>query len=203
MEANFNHEQSLSLISEMIERARNNVQKKAGNSLIYWGYVVAALAVVNYVLLHTLDDILQSFFIWLAMIPAGLVSYFMERRIVRETLVKTHIDKINATVWQGFLVSFVVFTVVINLLVVRLDMQEILMLNIPVMLTLLGMGIFISACVIRYKVWYALAAITWAGAIVSVLVKLEMQFIVFALCMVIGIAVPGHTLNCQAKKNHV
>ena len=203
MDENFNHEKSLSLISEMIERARNNFQKGGAGSLIYWGYMVAVFAVINCVLLKTLDNIEQSFFIWVLMLPAMLGSYFMERRIRRETLVKTHIDKIGDIIWLGFFISFAVFTGVIHLVSVNLGISQIFMLNIPIIITFLGMGQFITACVMRQKMWYAIAALTWIGAIVCALVDLEMQFIVFAACMLFGFAVPGHILNYQAKKNNV
>ena len=109
MDTNFNHEQSLTLINEMINRARNNVQKGWTYPMIFWGYLTAVLAVINCVLLNALNNPNQSFWVWWMMPPAGLISYFIERRVHRETLVKTHIDKIAAKVWYGFLISFVVF----------------------------------------------------------------------------------------------
>ena len=203
MKENFSHEQSLSLINEMINRARNNIREKGATPLIYWGYLTAALAIINSVLLCTLNNPQQSFFIWLAMLPAGLVLYFRERRIKRETLIKTHIDKIGAMVWMGFLIAFAVFLVVINTIGFKFGFNRIFMLNMPVMMILLGMGHFISACVYRNKIWYAIAALMWTGAIVCVFVDVNVQLIVLAACMVFGFAVPGHILNYQAKKSHV
>ena len=203
MDTNFNHEQSLALINEMINRARNNVKHEGAYSLIFWGYVTAALAIINSVLLNTLNQPQQSNWVWSLMIPAFVVSFFMQRRIDRKRLVKTHIDKIAGNVWGGFLISYVVFEMVIFSTAFRFDTQVIFMLNIPVIMIMVGLGQFISACIYRHKMWYAFAALTWTGAVVCVFLPLYLQFIDFATCMILGFAVPGHILIHQAKKSHV
>ena len=203
MDTNFNHEQSLTLINEMIARARNNVRMNGAYSLIFWGYLTAVIAVANCVLLHTLNHPQQSFWIWSLMLPACAVSYMIERRIDRKTLVKTHIDKIGGMVWVGFLISFVVFMVVINTVSLMYESQRVFMLNTPVIMIMVGMGQFITACVFRQKMWYAIAALTWAGAVVCAFLGVDIQFMIFAACMIIGFAIPGHVLSHQAKKSHV
>lgn len=202
MERDFNHEKSLSLINEMISQARNNVKMEGTYSMIYWGYVTAAIAVVNCVLLHTLSNPNQSFWIWFLMFPAGLGSYFIERRANRKALVKTHIDKIGSMVWYGFLISFVVFELVIHGAGFRLENSQIFILSTPILMIMVGMGQFVSACIYRHKMWYAIAALTWTGAIACAFLDVDMQFIIFAACMIIGFVVPGHILNHQAKKSH-
>ena len=203
MERNFNHEESLSLINEMINQARNNVKTGGIYPMIYWGYVTAALAIANCVLLHTLSNPNQSFWIWCFILPATSGSYFIERQTRRKALVKTHIDRIGAMVWYGFLISFVVFTLVINATSMKYEVYRVFMLNTPVIMIMAGMGQFVSACIYRHKMWYAIAALTWAGAMICVFLDVDMQFIVFAACMIIGFVIPGHILNHQAKKSHV
>ena len=203
MEQNFTHEQSLTLINEMINRARNNVITK-GYSLIYWGYVTAVLAIANFILWQMFDNTSNSFHVWLVMIPAMVAGYFIERRSQREKLVKTQIDHIVGMIWAGFFISFVVFTVVIHVIAYRTECLNIFALNIPVILTMFGMGHFVNACAFRFKMWYAFAAVSWAGAIACcAFLQVEMHLIIFAVCMIAGLAVPGHILNYQAKKSHV
>jgi hypothetical protein len=203
MDTNFNHEQSLTLINEMILRARNNVKKGGTYSMIFWGYCTAALAIINCVLLNTLNNPEQSFWVWFFMLPACAVSYFIERKVYRETLVKTHIDMIGGMVWAGFLISFAVFTCIIHTVSHKFEVYQIFMLNIPVIMIMLGMGQFVSACIYRHKMWYAIASMTWAGAVVCAFFDVDMQFIVFAVCAILGFAIPGHILIHQTKKSHV
>ena len=203
MEENLNHEQSLLLINEMIKRAQNNVKMEGTFSLIYWGYVTATLAIIHSVLFHTLNDHSMGSWIWTLMLPAGIVLYFIGRREDKTRLVKTHIDKIGGMVWAGFLISFVVFMVVIHTLNLIFNVPGIFMLQTPTLMIMVGMGQFISACIYSHKMWYVIAALTWTGAVVCAFVYVEIQMIVFAMCMILGFTVPGHILNYQAKKKHV
>jgi len=203
MDTNFNHEQSLSLINEMISRAQNNVKQGGAYSLIYWGYVTAVIAIINSVLMNTLNNPSQSFWVWGLMLPAGVVSYFIARFVDRKSLVKTHIDKIGGMVWLGFFFSFVIFTIVIHTLHFNFNLYQLFMLNTPALIIMVGMGQFVTACVYRHKLWYTIAAMTWAGAVACAFLNVDMQFIVFAACMILGFAIPGHILNYQAKKGHV
>jgi len=203
MESNFTHEQSLTLINEMISRARNNVSMGGAYSLIYWGYMTAVLAIANSILWHILDNNGKSHYVWFAMIPAMAAGYFIERKSLREKVVKTHIDRIGGIVWAGFFISVIVFSIVIHVIAYTTGWWDILALNIPIIITMFGMGQFATASVFRYKLWYAFAAFSWAGAIVCAFSRIDVQLIVFAVCMMVGLAVPGHILNRQAKNNHV
>jgi hypothetical protein len=203
MEKNFNHEESLSLINEMISQARNNVKMGGTTSMIYWGYLTATIAIINSILLNTLNNPEQSFFVWFLMFPAALVSVFIVRREHRRTLVKTHIDKIAGIVWFGFFISWVAFTLVINLIHIKFEVYQLFLINTPVIMVMVGMGEFISACIYRQKIWYAIAAFTWTGAVICSFFTVDIQFIIFAACMLLGFVVPGHILNHQAKKSYV
>jgi len=171
--------------------------------MIFWGYFVAAAAIFNCVLLYTLTDTYLSFGVWLLMVPAGAVSYFIERRVNRKTLVKTHIDKISAIVWMGYVISIIVFLTVIHIISFKYANYHFFLLTTPVILTMIGMGQFVTACIFRKKMWYAFSALTWIGAVVCAFLELDIQFIVLAACMILGFAVPGHIMNHQAKKSHV
>jgi hypothetical protein len=203
METNFNHEQSLTLINEMIIRAQNNVQKERTYSLIFWGYIVAAVAVANFVLLYTLNDPNQSYPVWLIMIPAAIASYFIDRKVDRTALIKTHIDKIGDMVWKGFGISVTVFLIVIYTFAIRIGMSHILNLITPVILTMTGLGQFATACIFRFKPWYWIAVLFWAGASICPFLHGGFQFIVLAVCMILGFVIPGHWLNRQQKKSNV
>ena len=203
MDTNFNHEQSLTLINEMILRAQNNVRKGKTYSIIFWGYVVAAAAVTNCVLLHALQDPNRSFLVWLLMIPASLASYFIERRDCRGNLVKTHIDKIGGSIWSGYTISTFVFLVVIFTVAFKFEIPRIFLMITPVILTMVGLGQFITACVYRSKKWYSIAALFWSGAFACAFLEVDMQYIVLTACMIFGFIIPGYILNYKAKKSHV
>jgi len=203
MGTNFNHEESLSLINEMINRARNNVQQERKYSILYWGYITSGLAILIYVLLHTLSNPYNSFWVWSLMIPAAIVSGFIDRHIKRKTLVKTHIDKIGDMVWKGYSMGAAVFLIVIFSAAFKNHTSDLFLLITPVILIMVGICEFATACIYRYKLWYWVAALFGVGAICCVFLRADLHMIVLAVCMVLGFVVPGHILIHQEKKSHV
>jgi len=203
METNFNHEQSLALINEMISRARNNVQKERKHSMIFWGYTVALIALSNFALIHLLSNPHSSFLVWLCILPAWVVSYFIDRRIDRTAMVKTHIDKIGDMVWKGFGIAVLVLVAIVNIMAFKTNDFHSMMLINPIIMGAMGMCEFASASIYRYKPWYWVALFFWAGAIVCAFLRVDWQFMVLAACMILGFVVPGHLLNYQTKKSHV
>ena len=203
MKTNFNHEESLALINEMICRARNNVQTERMYSVLFWGYTVAFLALTNFVLIHVLNNPNQSFLVWLVILPAWLVSYFIDRKIDRTALIKTHIDKIGDVVWKGFGIGTMVFLVIIYTVAFRLMDFELMLLITPVYMTLIGVCEFATACIYRSKAWNWVAVLFWVGAISCAFLQTDWQFIILAACMILGFVVPGHLLNRQQKQSNV
>ena len=203
MDTNFNHEQSLTLINEMIQRAQNNVKKGKTYATILMGYVVAAAAVTQCVLIHTLKNPNQSFLIWLVIIPTVVAGLFIERRDKREKMVKTHIDKIGDMVWVGYGIASFVFLAVLFTVLFRLETSAIFQLATPVVLIMLGMLQFILSCTFRRKIWYLYAACYWGGAVTCAFLSADVHLIVFAVCILLGFVMPGHILIHQIKKSHV
>jgi len=187
----------------MINRARNNVKHRGAYSLIFIGYWAAVLAITHYVLLNTLNEPNKSFWIWSLIIPACVGLYFIERRNKRKALVKTHIDKIGGMVWMGYIISFLVFSIVIHTVMFNFETRGVFRLYVPVTMIMVGMGHFITACIFRQKMWYVIAAMTWVGAVSCAFLTVDTHFIILSVWFILCFAVPGHILNHQAKKSHV
>ncbi|MDR2358507.1 MAG: hypothetical protein LBD87_01735, partial [Prevotellaceae bacterium] len=106
METKFTEQQSLQLITEMINKAQNNVQKGSGMFMIYWGCMTAITALLNVVLIYILwrmsMPVYLSFHIWWIMAPAWIVSLILQRKRDKTAIVKSHIDNIISSVWRAF-----------------------------------------------------------------------------------------------------
>jgi hypothetical protein len=202
MENNFNHEESLSLINEMIHRAQNNYQKKAMHSMIFWGYAVAATAIINCMLMHTLSNPNLSFLVWLVVIPCWVVTFFIDHHVAQITLVKTHFDQITHWVWRGFGIGTFLFVAAIFVVAYRINDFDIMELITSVMLIMMGICEFIMGAVYRYKVWYWIAIIFWSCGVACAFLTVDLQFIILAVCMILGFVIPGHLLNHKSKKSH-
>lgn len=207
MEKNFTEQDSLKVINQMIAQVNSNIQIGAASSMIMAGYTVAIIAILNIVLMHTLDNPYMSTWIWTLMLPYGIIQYFVEKKRDKKAIVRTYMDKIVGQAWGAFTVSVIVLLIVIFGLVFVYETWIFSLLFNPIILTLTGLTQYVTAATTKFKpfLWGAIAL--WVGAILCVALlplfgkTVEIQFVILAICMIIGFCVPGHQLNKRAKKN--
>ncbi|MDR1332415.1 MAG: hypothetical protein LBK07_09980 [Tannerella sp.] len=206
----------MEVITEMISRARNNLNRGV-NVMIFWGYLVAATAIANFILLQAPAVGHDAYSVWLLMIPGAVVSYFINRRIDRTAVVRTHIDRIIRSAWAGFGISVFVFWGMITAFACLTRSAEVMFLITPVILTMLGLGEYVTACACRARPMKWIAALFWLGAILCVFpfrwqsvdghlagtLYQGYQQLIMAVCMIAGFAVPGHLIQRKQKQSHV
>ncbi len=208
METKFTEQQSLNLISEMIAQARNNLQKHSGTAMIFNGYMVAFTALLNVVLIFILPNPNQSFLVWFLMIPGFFVDRIIDKKIDRQSLVKTHIDKIITTTWRGFGMAVVLFLGIIFGYGYFMQNPKMFVLITPVIMLMAGAAEFITAKACRFKPFSYGAYILWGGAVCCLASYVFVHswsgithFIILAICMILGFVIPGYKLNKLAKEH--
>ncbi|MDR1602039.1 MAG: hypothetical protein LBS42_06375 [Tannerella sp.] len=216
MEQKFTEQESMEVITEMINRARNNFSRNM-DMAIFWGYLVAATAIGNFILLHTLTNKIDAYLVWFLMIPGAVVSYFIRRRADRTVVVKTHIDRIIDAIWVGNGVSIFVFWGLLTIFSNLTQNWVTAFLITPTILIILGMSEFVTAFACRARQMKWIAVMCWVGAVLCVLpfqwnsmdghfvgtLNQGTQQLILAVCMIVGFVIPGHIINRKQKKNHV
>lgn len=208
MEKNFTEQDSLKLINEMISQARNNFQESNTTTSLFCGYVVAATAFANFALIHMLDKPNQSVWIWLTMIPMIIISKILDKRHLKEAIVKTHIDKIVSSVWGAFIISIGVFLLSIYGIAFVMKSSNVGLIITPVILTMMGAAQLTTAVACRFKPYTYGAFISWIGALSCVasyffLHRGDLQFIILGVCAILGLCLPAHIANKKRKDNNV
>lgn len=208
MESKLTETQSLSLISEMIEQARNNFQKGAGTSFIFYGIMVSFTAILNIVLLYMLPAPRQAFWIWLLMFPASIAGQLIDRKVRKQALVITHIDKIISATWNGFLVSVILYLMLVFGYAITTKGYGLYLSITPMILVMCGAAEFITAKACRYKPVLTGALVMWAGALLCLITYISglgmsgvTHFIILAVCMILGFVIPGYKMNKTAKEH--
>ncbi|GAB6009620.1 hypothetical protein FACS1894179_06300 [Bacteroidia bacterium] len=205
MEKNFTEQDSLRLINEMINQARNNFQKGSTNSGIFCGYVVAATAFANFILIRTMEDPNRSFWIWLTMIPMMIISGIISRKHQRESTVRTHIDKIASSIWNAFAISIGILLISTYGTAYAINSSYLGILITPIILTMMGAAQYITSVACRFKPYLYGSFISWSGALACVVCYLlhagAYQFIVLGICAILGLSIPGHIANKKAGEN--
>ena len=208
METKFTEQESLAIINEMIDRARNNVQKTNSNRLIYNGCAVALVAILNFMLLKLLPEARQeqSYLVWWLMVPSAFISKYIVNRTDRSAIVKTQIDGIISALWNGFGISNIVLLVILFAFATALDTWHYFAVITPIIMIMTALVEFGMAKACRFKPFFWGAIGFWIGALLACLFTFllqdnAIQFPVLALCMILGFVVPGHQLNKLAKEN--
>ncbi|WP_101688193.1 hypothetical protein [Dysgonomonas massiliensis] len=212
METNFSEQNSLNLISEMIMQARSNYRKGAGSYCIFWGYFIAALAIINFGLLHYFlrcdcgINTGYASYIWLATIPTFIIYFIYVKTKAKSDIVRTHIDIIIYNTWLAFGISSFLLVLVLNLFATYFKSGNAVFLITPVMSILVGLAQFVSGQALKFKPYVYSAYIFWIGSVLCMLSLMifdrgDLQFIIFAICMILGFSVPGHILNRKASEN--
>jgi len=205
MEKNFTEQDSLNLINEMINQARNNFQRGSATSSIFSGYVVAATAFANFVLTYTMKSPNQSFWIWLIMIPMVIISIIINHRHKKHVEVKTHIDKIVSNIWIAFAISVGVLLFSIYGTALAIKSSYLSILITPVILTMMGAAQFATSVACRFKPYLYGALVFWIGTLACVISYSygagRAQFIILGVCTILGLCLPGHIANKNANKN--
>ncbi len=206
METKFTEQQSLTLISEMITQARNNFQKNSGTAMIFNGCLVAFTALLNIALIYLLPNPNQSFLVWFLMIPGWFIDRMIDRKVDKEALVKTHIDKIISASWRGFGVAVVLFLILIFGYGHFMQNPRIFILITPIIMLMAGIAEFVTAKACRFKPFLYGAYTMWIGSLGCLLSYALwhsfsgiIHFLILALCMILGFVIPGYKLNKLAK----
>jgi hypothetical protein len=204
METKFTEQESLAIISKMIEQARNNLQKGSGNSMIFIGLMVAFAAILNAVLaLVFIENGIaanHSCWVWCLMIPTIYINYLLNKKVERKAMVKTHIDSIVSSTWAGYGIACGVFLAVIFGIGLGQNFYQVFFLINPVILILVGLAEFVTAKACHFKPYLYGAFVMWLGALCCMAAMqfkepVIIQFFILALCMIIGFVIPGYQLN--------
>ncbi|MBB4037121.1 hypothetical protein GGR21_003036 [Dysgonomonas hofstadii] len=207
MEKDFNEQDSLKVINQMIAQVNSNIQIGAASSMVMAGYTVATIAILNIILIHTLDKPYFSFWVWMLMIPYAIIQHFIEKKRDKKAIVRTYMDTIVGKTWKAFTISVVVLLIVIFGLIYISETWILSLLFNPVILTLTGLAQYATAATTRFKPFLWGAFTLWCGAILCMLLlplfgkTVEIQFVILAICMILGFSLPGHMLNKKAKVN--
>ena len=189
-----NEQESLALITQMIQNSKKGLVVGSGNSFLFWGYLTLAVSIAIFLLLYITGN--QSWF-WLGIvIPVigCLYTYWISRRNGKKTM--SYVDKVISNVWQ-----------IVGALLALNYGNNIAIL--PLLLLVLSVGAGITGSVIQEKSFYNCSAFGIAislGMLFNINSIVEgplRQVFAFALAITVVMIIPGHMVNRKAKRSNV
>lgn len=179
-------QQSLDLITHMINEAKGNVRD---NSFYYllWGWVLVAAHLGSFILIEA--DFPYPYAVWLIIIPAWIASFVHGSRQAKKQLrTVTHLERVNISLW----VSFGVLAVIIPFFGSFINFQ----IN-PVILLVGSMATVISGIILKYRPLLIGGFIIFACGLGSFFVSHQQQSLLSAFAIALGYLVPGYRLKMQ------
>lgn len=190
METNkkLHEEKSLDIITEMINRAKGNIQSEYVFFLI-WGWIVALASFLHYGLIK-FTNIEHPELAWTLIIIGVIFSAWYGYKIGRKQKVRTYSDRIYSNIWLVFL---------INYFIVLFFMKDINYNVNPIILLLAGGSTYLSGIVIKFKPIVLGGIFLWISAVICYIVPGETQLLVGGTSIMIGYLVPGYMLKYKNK----
>lgn len=195
MEKNFNQEDGMMVIRQMIDQAKGKLEKGDGKYFILWGYLVTIGCLLHYVSYKFYDfNPGYSAYIW--GIPTGIgviVSFYFGWKDSKRETVKTYISSMINRIWIGFacmafLCSFLL-------------MGKYGVFIYPAISLVYAYATYLSASAYRMKWMYISAAICFVCVVLYRFVPYAEYPILMAAMLICGNLIPGHIINYKARKN--
>jgi hypothetical protein len=181
-------EQSLDLITRMIDQAKGNIQRNAFYFLL-WGWIVALANIGMYVLAKL--DYQHPYVVWAITIPTWIFTLVKSYKKGESKAYATHLDRISSWLWFAF--GICIFTLVAFGSTINYQLN-------PVILLVAAIPTFVSGVIMRFKPLMFGGAMFWVLSIVSFLVARDLQPVVGALAIICGYLVPGYMLKQKEAK---
>jgi hypothetical protein len=190
-------EQSLALISKMIENSRRNFNDGGGAMFLIWGYLTIAVTVaVTLAYMFTGNGAVM--WGWWALPIVGWVLTY--RHFGKHPKgVRTHLDRSVGYVWIVFTVACLACSLFVA---VSSQFVEQSLINILFVIgLLLGMATALTGFMIRFRpvIVGGFAGMALAFAI-PLFTPSIWQLLIFAGIFIVGQIIPGHLLNAACKR---
>ncbi len=186
MEKDTTAQDHLRLITEMINKAKNNFSEN-GTLFLLWGFLIFFCSLAYFIGVKFLG-IQQSYYIWFLTWIATAYQIFYLKKREKRAKVKLHNDQIVNSIWLYFVVAL---TLVSFLLIYNKHYYSIL----PMTLMLYGIPTILTGVVLRFRPLIIGGLCCWALSVGSVFVPFFYQYLFLAGGAVAGWIIPGMALR--------
>jgi uncharacterized membrane protein len=182
-------EESLKIITEMINRTKVNIRQGIFH-LLFWGWLLTVCSLSEW-LITKLTSYPHPYYVWILVIPGAFVSMIYGAVNGRKAKVHTYAEMLYMWTWIGFL-----FAAIVLFIVQAKSMQTVT----PYILLLAGFPTFLSGFIIKFKpliiggicFWIVALLVNFAGPLLAPLGT--------PVAVLTGYLIPGYML--KSRVNH-
>lgn len=186
-----NERQSLQIITQMIETAKNNITHSSFYFLL-WGWAVFAASIIHYILL--MSNFSLHFLPWpVLMTAAGVVAGIHGYKDSKTPRTKTYFDKFLSSLWISTTFAIVTLLVLISLLA---DFKTAYVSVIVVF----GLGTIVTGSILKFAPLIIGGIMAWLCAISYLWVDFPEALLVMALAILSSYIIPGYLLRAKRER---
>lgn len=191
METTFNEQDSIKVITEMIENSKAKIRDN-GFFYLLWGWLVLIASITNFVLLQIGFE--QAWLPWpILMIGGGIASGIAGYRLGKKAKAKTMFDTAMVYLWYGFLVTLLIILFTASSGKISWNVTNTLIIS------LYGLGTFVSGGILKFKPLIFGGIISWVLAIATLYVPEIYSLLMVALSIIVAYLIPGYMLKSRNK----
>lgn len=195
-EEKFTPEQSLELIGQMINKAKNKFGEN-GHLYLLWGWAILACSLAQFILAYYVKwehHYMVWFLTWLVFIYQMI---YLTRQKKREK-VKTYTDDIIKIVW----ITFVVLMFLFGFLFGKLMGEEYYKFFNPGILALYGMPTVLSGAILKFRPLVIGGIVCWILSIISTYIPFQYQLLLLSAAVIAAWIIPGYLMRKRFKQNN-
>lgn len=176
-------EESLEIITQMIETAKGNI-RGSGFYFLFWGWVVIAGNLGHFYLME-FTDVEHPYAVWLITIPAWIISMLYGYRQSATEKVQTYSGKLIMWMW-------IAFTICLVILIFSGKFGELIP---PVILLIAGIPTFMSGLILKFRPLIYGGSSFWIFSVIAFSVEPSYSLLVSAMAIAVGYLIPGYKLR--------
>ena len=195
MDERITPEQSLQLITNMINKAKNRFGEN-GHLYLLWGWAVLICSLAQFILINVIKYE-HHYIVWFSMWLVLIYQVIYVRRRKRKVVVRAYTDEIIGVVWITFVILMFLFGVLFGTVMG----QDYYRFINPVFLALYGMPTVISGTILRFKPLVMGGICCWLLSVVSTFLPYDSQFLLLPLAVIAAWIIPGYLLRNKYQKS--
>lgn len=177
-------EESLRIISEMLNKTRANFRQGSFH-LLFWGWLIVICSLLEFGLTHFTRST-HPWYAWMLVIPGVFVSMGYGITTGRKLKMHTYADSVWMWTWIAFLISMILLFIIHAK---SLDTVT------PYILMLVGFPTFVSGVIIKFKPLIIGGISFWIFALLTNFGGPVIGPLCVPVAMIIGYLIPGYMLK--------
>lgn len=177
-----NTQNSLALIEEMINKAKNNFNE-SGTLYLVWGVVILICSLTQFIATYFFNY-QYAYYVWFLTWAVYIYQAIFLSRKSKQEKVKTYTDEILGYVWICFIICFFILIFILTS-TKKFDVLY------SAILVLYGMPTFLSGAILKVRSLFIGAIICWLLAILSLFIAIEYHSLLISIAVIFGWIIPG------------